>query len=72
MRRLLSRSLHVEPLGFLIEIKLPHYPKLGRQMFRDLQAIAAQQRCGTGGVIRYYLNLALAKAKAKSREVARD
>jgi hypothetical protein len=39
--------------------------RLDRQMFRELQAIAAQQRCGTGGVIRYYLGLELAKVKAQ-------
>jgi hypothetical protein len=32
-------------------------------MFRELQAIAVRQRCGVGGTIRYYLGLALDRAK---------
>jgi hypothetical protein len=40
--------------------------RLDRKTFRDLQQISEQQRCGIGGVIRFYLNNAIARAKAKS------
>jgi hypothetical protein len=42
--------------------------RLDRETFRDLQEIAAEQRCGIGGVIRFYVKNAILKAKAKATE----
>jgi hypothetical protein len=40
--------------------------RLDRQTFRDLQAIAEKQRCGVGGVVRFYVKNAISQAKAKN------
>jgi hypothetical protein len=41
--------------------------RLDRATFKDLQQISEQQRCGIGGVIRFYLKNCIASAKARSR-----
>jgi hypothetical protein len=46
--------------------------RLDRETFRDLQQISEQQRCGIGGVIRFYVKNAIASLKArKQKEFAR-
>jgi hypothetical protein len=40
--------------------------RLDRCTFNDLKEIAEKQRCGIGGVVRFYVKNALAQAKAKA------
>ena len=47
---------------------LVHYElRIDRKTFHDLQQISEQQRCGIGGVIRFYVKNAIASAKARTR-----
>jgi hypothetical protein len=39
--------------------------RLDRKTLRDVQSISREHNCGIGGVIRFYLNNAIAKAKAR-------
>jgi hypothetical protein len=40
--------------------------RLDRATFHDLQEVAEQQRCGIGGVVRFYVKNAVASRKARS------
>jgi hypothetical protein len=58
-----TRVMQTEQDDDLIRYEL----RLDRSLLKDLQHIAEQQRCGIGGVIRFYVKNAIASAKARSR-----